>query len=211
MSAFGFLVAPPAVELLRAYVTLLDATDIRRVNQLFREMEADGRALLATAGVGGDTITVQREVAVRYAGQSYELLVPVPGGALDAARLGEVGRRFVRQYARRYRQVNREIGLEAVNWRVVVAGPRPRVKLETRVNGDIRRARKGARDIYLPERGGFVRCPVYDRYALAAGARLRGPAIVEERESTAVIGPGGVVRVDAYNNLHVTVPQAAAG
>ncbi len=56
---------------------------------------------------------------------------------------------------------------------------------------------KGTRRAYFAERGGFVETPVYDRYALTPGMTLKGPAIVEERESTAVIGPGGRARVDA--------------
>ena len=56
---------------------------------------------------------------------------------------------------------------------------------------------KGARRAYFAESGDFVETAVYDRYALTAGMTLTGPAIVEERESTAVIGPGGRARVDA--------------
>jgi N-methylhydantoinase A/oxoprolinase/acetone carboxylase beta subunit len=46
-----------------------------------------------------------------------------------------------------------------------------------------------------------VQTPVYDRYALAPGARLTGPAIVEERESTTVVGPGAMLTVDAHRTL----------
>ena len=212
MSALGFLVAPPAMELLRAYIVPLAAADLDVVNRLYREMEAEGRALLKTAGVPAAETTVRREAAVRYAGQSYDLLVPVPGGTLGRTDLARVHARFVRQYRARYHRLNPNVPSEAVNWRVVVAGPRPRIRLRHPRDGrDAKRARKGAREVYLPEAGGFVRCPVYDRYGLENGARLAGPAIVEERESTAVIGPGGVVEVDAYNNLRVTVPAAEAG
>ena len=47
--------------------------------------------------------------------------------------------------------------------------------------------------------------PVYDRYKLGPGAKLSGPVIVEERESTAVIGPGGSVAVDDQLNVIVAV------
>jgi N-methylhydantoinase A len=46
-----------------------------------------------------------------------------------------------------------------------------------------------------------VDTPVYDRYALAAGARVEGPAIVEERESTTVLPPGAAATVDEYASL----------
>jgi N-methylhydantoinase A len=50
-----------------------------------------------------------------------------------------------------------------------------------------------------------VDCPVYDRYRLFEGARIQGPAVVEERESTAVVGPRAHAVVDPYLNLLMTV------
>jgi len=66
---------------------------------------------------------------------------------------------------------------------------------------------KATRKAYFPEAAGYVDTPVYDRDGLGAGARLSGPAIVEERESTTVIGPGAVVTVDAHRSL-VATPAA---
>ena len=65
---------------------------------------------------------------------------------------------------------------------------------------------KGRRGAYFAEAGGFVDTPVYDRYALEAGVRIDGPAIVEERESTTIVPPGDSLEVDAHLNLiiHVT-------
>jgi N-methylhydantoinase A len=60
--------------------------------------------------------------------------------------------------------------------------------------------------VWLPERGDFAEAPVYDRYALARGAEFAGPAIVEERESTLVIGDAPSIRVDDFLNLVVTMP-----
>ena len=54
---------------------------------------------------------------------------------------------------------------------------------------------------YFPEAGGYVETPVYDRYGLSAGARFHGPAIVEERESTTVVGPRARIIVDPRLSL----------
>ncbi|HYY73456.1 MAG TPA: hypothetical protein VE662_01435 [Solirubrobacterales bacterium] len=67
--------------------------------------------------------------------------------------------------------------------------------------------RKGARQAYFAEAGGFVRTPVYDRYALGPGAEFTGPVIVEERESTAVVGPGARCRVDDGLAMIVEMPS----
>ena len=72
--------------------------------------------------------------------------------------------------------------------------------------GDGSAVRKGTRAAWFAEASGFVDTPVYDRYTLAPGTELGGPVIVEERESTAVIGPGARCRVDAARSLLVEMP-----
>ena len=51
--------------------------------------------------------------------------------------------------------------------------------------------------------------PVYDRYALGAGAALEGPVIIEERESTVVVTAAAKIRVDDHSNVLVEMPPAA--
>jgi N-methylhydantoinase A len=94
-----------------------------------------------------------------------------------------------------------EVSVEALTWRLYATGPVPNVNLH--FAGQPLQPRdplKGARDVYFLD-SGFVSCPVYDRYALQAGARICGPAVVEERESTTVVGPDAQVAVDKYLNL----------
>jgi N-methylhydantoinase A len=67
-------------------------------------------------------------------------------------------------------------------------------------------ALKTTRRAWFAEAAGWVDTPVYDRYALTPGAVFEGPAIVEERESTAVIGPGARCRVDDGLTIEVTMP-----
>ncbi len=64
---------------------------------------------------------------------------------------------------------------------------------------------KRRRRAYFPEMNGFSDVPVYDRYRLPPGATLRGPAIVEEREATTVVGPGDALEVDRHHNLVIAV------
>ena len=53
-------------------------------------------------------------------------------------------------------------------------------------------------------------CPVYDRYRLAPGCRIAGPALIEEREATCVVGPGAAITVDGRHNL-VAEPAVGEG
>ena len=95
--------------------------------------------------------------------------------------------------------------LEAITWRVVSSGPRPELRLLVQdcAVTDPSQARKGTRRAYFPELGGLAEVPVYDRYRLGAGAAFAGPAIVEERESTLIVGPNAGCHVDTQRNLVV--------
>ena len=204
MSAFGFLVAPAAFEMVRADLSALESADTARINAFLREMEAEGKALVSTCGVPMKRLTTAIEVNLRFSGQSFELPVPVKG-PLRKGGLAKIRQRFFDLYQARYHRVSRDVPVEIVSWRVVVKGPRPKASLRFSKAPD-RTALKGHRKVFMPEAGGFIACPVYDRYALGAGARLRGPAVIEEEESTAVVGPRAAIRVDASGNLWVRRP-----
>jgi len=107
-----------------------------------------------------------------------------------------------------YKRLNPDVDVEALNWRVVVSGPRPTITLapSNQLQAPLDAARKGERDAYFPETSGYLSCPVYDRYRLAPGMALRGPAIIEERESTVVVGPDARIEVDVYQNVVITLP-----
>jgi N-methylhydantoinase A/oxoprolinase/acetone carboxylase beta subunit len=155
------------------------------------------------------TVTLTRSVDARYVGQGYELTVPVPAGPLDAAALGRVRASFDEIYAARYGYANPAEAVETVTWKLTAVGGAPRVALAKAVAG-AGSGLKGRRRAWFPETGGWTDCAVYDRYALAPGARLEGPAIVEERESTSVLPPGTSAAVDEYANLLVTLDTERA-
>ncbi|MER6794681.1 hydantoinase/oxoprolinase family protein, partial [Amycolatopsis mediterranei] len=199
LSAAGFLTAPLAFDFVRSARAAVHDLAWEQADALFAEMEAEGAALLAKSGV--DDVTHHRVAEMRYAGQGYEIRVPVHDGPWPATLLDE----FTRTYRALYRRTGPEVGVEVLNWRVVSSGPKPEVTLRLTAHGTGGDARKGTRRAYFPAAGGFVDTAVFDRYLLAPGTRVDGPAIVEERESTVVVPPGahGVVRSDGA--LAVTV------
>ena len=95
-----------------------------------------------------------------------------------------------------------------MNWKVEATGPETSLREGYRLksvstgtaDGD---ARKGTRRAYVSEATGYVDCPVYDRYALRTGDEIVGPALIEERESTCVIGAGDTATVDDHANMIV--------
>lgn len=207
-SAFGFLVAPMAFDFVQTYLTTLRGIDFAHLNTIFEEMETRGRALLRQAGVPDAAITVTRSADMRYLHQGFEINVPVPNGPLSPADPPQLQTNFDQAYERLYKRLNPDVDVEALNWRVIVAGPRPTIQVQQSDDqpAPMAATRKGERPAYFPETSGYVDCVVYDRYQLAAGMVLPGPAIIEERESTIVVGPGARVEVDTYHHVVIWLP-----
>ena len=217
MSTVGFLTAPLAFDFVRSWVTELEDVDWNRAGDLFADMEAEGLKLLASSGISADEVTHRREVDMRYVGQGHEIRVPVTTGRLGSAEAASLRGRFEEIYLELYERTGPPVRAEILNWRVVSAGPRPEIRLDVEPGGSgtpkgdtpksgPAAARKGSRPAYFPELGGFAETAVYDRYSLHPRMRFDGPAIVEERESTVIIGPGASCRIDRHHNLVVDMP-----
>ena len=80
----------------------------------------------------------------------------------------------------------------------------PPVASAGRAHGELRTALRATRQVYFPELGGFVDCPIYDRELIPYGAGLEGPAILEQMDSTTVVLPGQLARNDAEGNVILT-------
>jgi N-methylhydantoinase A len=200
VSAYGLLAAPLAFDFVRTAPQRLDAADWSSINTMFAEMETEGRAILRDSGVADADIAIRRSAEMRYVGQGHEVEVEVSSGSLGASSLAPITDAFEAAYRTLYSRTPLGVAIEALNWRVVVSGPPPDLSIESSAPAATGQAGgpivKKHRPAYFAEAGGYVDTPVYDRYRLAAGTRFEGPAIIEERESTTVIGPGARVVVD---------------
>jgi N-methylhydantoinase A len=207
MSAYGLLAAPLAFDFVRTAPQRLDAADWTQINGLFDEMESEGRGILRGADVPDGDVRIRRTAEMRYAGQGHEVEVELPLGALDDGSLAVITAAFETAYRALYSRTPLGVPIEALNWRVVVSGPVPEISVSgpksgaAQTRGAASPAPKGTRKAYFPEAKGYVDTPVFDRYALTPGAVLAGPAIIEERESTTVAGPGARVTVDTRLTL----------
>lgn len=203
-AAIGLLAAEVRFDVSRTYVGRLDALEPATLNAMYAEMAAQAMEIVRDSALGG-AVSVVRSVDARYVGQGYELTVPVPGGALDEVSLASVRRSFEEIYAARYGYAQPAEPVEVVTWKLSATGGAPRVTLAKAPTASDASPLKGRRRAYFPETGGWIDCPIYDRYHLTAGLSIAGPAIVEERESTSVLPPGTIATVDEYANLIVEV------
>jgi N-methylhydantoinase A len=203
-SALGFLVTPVATDLVQTYISKINEVDWDRVNRLVEEMEKLGVEQVTAGGVSSHEIMVTRSADMRYVRQGREISVPIPNGKLSRKNVETIMQSFYSVYKDLYSRYLTDVPIETVSWRVAVSGPRPKIqlkKLEDSLQGGL--ALKKKRSVYFPEYRGFKECPVYDRYRMGLGTNLTGPAVVEERESTLVVGPGGKLRIDDYLNAIV--------
>jgi N-methylhydantoinase A len=175
----------------------LDEVDDAEVESVFGELERAGRAELEKEGVSGDRVDFLRQIDMRYVGQSYELTIPAGEGLLE---------RFHAEHDRTYGFAAPAEAVELVSLRLSSVGRIAKPPARALERGDTP-GPKERRRVYFAEANGYVDCPVYDRYALPAGARLAGPAVVEEFDSTTVVHPGFAVSVDDTGNLIIEKEQ----
>ncbi len=196
-SAFGLMLAPIAFDYVRSFVSRIAALEREVVNKLYEEMEDEGRALVREAGI--DDSEIVRTADMRYVGQGHEISVPVPLGELtegsDALQAA-----FDASYKKLYGRLCEGVPVEAIHWRVTVSGPEPEICDVVSV-GEVAsdHVSEGQRDVlFANDKYGTE---VYKRHKLGKGVVLKGPAIVEEVESTTVLPPGWVLQVDDTGNL----------
>ncbi len=200
-SALGFLAAPMSFEFVQGWFARMDAFDGAGALALVKDLEARGRTLLSGAGLGTADLTTRVACAMRYVGQGHEIEISVPFALIEAGRGEELAARFAAEYNALYGRTE-HVPVEMTSWRVAVSGPVPEVvpRRPTGI-GEGGTAKRGERPVHFADLGGFVTTPVFDRYALAPGWKVAGPAIVEERESTVVVPPRSTARIDEHLNL----------
>ena len=204
-SALGLTLAPISFDFVRTHIAPLSALPLEIPNALFDEMEAEGRRVLEQSGGAGKEITYRRSADMRYQGQGHEVGVPLPPGVWGEDERAEIRRAFHRVYEEIYHRANPDLEVEAVNWRLRASGPRPVPPAPLAAPKTSDRARKGTRPVFFREADRTVDCPVYNRYALGDDFSCEGPLIIEERESTVVVGPRGRVTVDADLNVRIEI------
>jgi len=207
-SALGLLVAPARVDRVATVNLTLDDMDWERLEATYRGLETDGRQVIAQSGLDPNAARVDRLADVRYVGQAHELVVELPAGPYVATSKPALLAAFERQYREHFARTPPEVPIEFVNLRIRLHAPVPQAELRWMTAATGTERQKAERPAYFPEAGGFVPTPVLDRYALQAGDTFRGPAIVEERESTVVVGPGAHVEVRDSGNLVVALEAA---
>jgi len=211
-SAYGLLLTDVRVDLVHTDVQREDRLDADRIAAELRDLEHRVRIRLEEEGLRTRGTQLRQFVDMRYAGQAYEIRIPLPDAAHATTAAG-VRERVVQAIETfhdshedlyGYAYAGKEL-VEVVNVGVTGLGliERPNVPEAQPGSGDSASACTGRTQVYFPQGRGRIDCPIYDRAALRAGNLVRGPAIIQQYDSTTVVEPDWEAVVDSWGTLRL--------
>ncbi|KIQ20072.1 MULTISPECIES: hydantoinase/oxoprolinase family protein [unclassified Rhodococcus (in: high G+C Gram-positive bacteria)] len=181
--------------------------DIELLRQQVERLSEQAVAQLRADGVAPENISLERSVDCRYVGQGYELRVQAPDGEIDDVWVKTTAEAFHEAHGRTYSQRFDDKPVQLINVRVTGVGAVPHVRIADIEKGTAdasaaikttARALFWKDDTAKPE---WVETPVYERSLLLAGNRFDGPAIVEQFDSTTIVGMNQHATVDAVGHI----------
>lgn len=202
-SAIGLLSSDLKHEYATTLIRQLGELDPKEAEKIYRKLEVQGSAALTREGITDAQKTFTRQIDMRYVGQSYELTVQMPDCIVSPDSLDTVVTSFHKEHERAYGHSATSEPVEVVTLRSIAVGniARPNLRTPHREESDSKEACPSLRPVYFSEIGDFVDCPIYDRYLLKSGETIEGPGIIEEMDSTTVLHPGWMAKIDSFGNL----------
>ncbi len=198
-SALGFFTAPVAFDLSRSHRVALDDANFKEIERLLNGLEQESAGILEDTAKGRDII-YERTLLMRFVGQGAETDLVIEPKPFDTFSKEDIRKLFDQEYKRLYGRTYHETPVEFVTFKVRASLPKrpfsiPKLSNET---SDIETCIKGERPAFSIIQKDYISFTVYDRSKLFANAEIPGPAIIEERESTIVIGEDANARVDEF-------------
>jgi N-methylhydantoinase A len=202
-SAVGFLVAPVAYEVVRSNYQRLDGLDTGVVNAMIGAMGDEARAIVERGAP--DSEHVETRIAfMRYIGQGHEIAVTLPLRELGAGDEAVIRAAFEAAYEALYQRLIPGVDIEILSWIVTVASAPQPLPPVTGNGAAFDAASDADRTLFDPASGAFLTAPVYRREALAPGARLSGPAVIVEDETSTVVTPLFDAMIDGRGAIVLT-------
>jgi N-methylhydantoinase A len=205
--AAGMLMSDLQHDFVRSFVTLLDNIDIQELTKTVEEMVSEGRELLTMEDIPENMRQYSLIFDCRYLKQYHEVSVPISLDELRSGDLSGLASAFHAEHNRMYGYSleDQETPIDLINLRVRALGitEKPSSSAEEFTGEDPEAARKGDREVYLPETGEVERVPIYDGHATRYGNRISGPAIVEQVNTTLFLSPSFDCHCDSRGSFVV--------
>jgi N-methylhydantoinase A len=209
-SALGMLMAEWRQDFVRTLIGELDRLQAAQVAQAFVDLRDAGAAALKRDGLSGGTFNFAADL--RYRGQEHTIAVPVTGPDDLVGATATTRQRFDAQHDRRYGHAAPDQSIEIVNLRLVVTLARVDDAISRWLSTPWeaeRTAPAERRAVVFDDPARTVEACIVWRHALAAGAEIAGPAVIEEQNSTTFVPPGDHATIDAWGNIVITLGKPA--
>jgi N-methylhydantoinase A len=202
-SAVGLLRAPVAYEIVRGRLIRLGSFDAAAANRLLAEMRAEAETIVRR-GAPAANLTEQRSAFMRYRGQGHEIAVELPVRDFTAADRSTIRELFEAAYRRLYSRAIPGVEIEILSWVVSVGAPAEGRLAAPSTEQPTEPAPRSRRPVFDPGAGEFRDVPIYWRADLAPGARIKGPAVIAEDETSTVVSPRFDARIDRFGYIELT-------
>ena len=199
-SAFGFLRAPIAYEVVRTRHVRLDMFDAKMLNELFAAMRLEAEAVVQPAAPG-EKLVEQRQAFMRYRGQGHEIAVPLPNEPFGVDATRELRRRFEATYETVFGRAIPKLEVEALTWTLSLATDRPLPAPAEAIPVLAAPAPAGHREVLDPASGAREQAAIHERHALKPGMALDGPALIVEDGTTTVVPRGFTARLNSVSQI----------
>ena len=209
LCAFGQIISDVKYNYMATSPARLDNPEAcTRINALFDEIEVKGVSHLVSDGFVKKEIAVKRSMDMRYVGQVHECTVDIETFEINAKSIGKVIDAFHKRHEELYTYSERHNAVEVVNIESTVFGriEKPKLPKYTK-RGTAKAALKGYRKAIFEASGKTTKTPIYDGEKLGVGAKVLGPAIIEEVTTTIVIEPGWAAVLDATGSYVITAKK----
>ena len=208
-SAAGLTCADAVRSFVRTVNWIIPAAPLAPLNATLDALGAQARAALVDQGFEEDDVELRFEGDVKWAGQIFEIAIPLPSGTLTDDDRAVVTGRFLEAYERLYGKGTAWEGFPAVmlNARATATGrvPKPARRAQPLESASPDAAVTTEREVLLPDGGVRKLVPIYRGGKLRPGMALAGPAVVEDVDTTVWVPPGAGLRLDEYRNYRLSV------
>ena len=204
-NAVGCTVADVRHDYVNTINSPLLQVDMKEIKTIFRNQEKRGRETIEFEGIAIEKIIVQHDVDMQFQGQTHILTVPVDTPDVTREELHNI---FAKAYWKRFAVELEEIRPVVVNLHTAVIGKRKSIDLLGLIDDKARKkninaAKVGMRSVWFE--GGRAETPIYQREALPLNAKLKGPAILEQSDTTLVVEPKDSLAIDGFGNIIMSV------
>ncbi|TBR27077.1 MAG: hydantoinase/oxoprolinase family protein, partial [Reyranella sp.] len=199
-SAFGFLRASIAYEVVRTRHVRLDMFDAKMLNELFAAMRAEAEAVVRPAAPG-ETLVESRQAFMRYRGQGHEIAVPLPNQPFSADAAGDLRRRFEATYEQVFGRAIPKLEVEALTWTLSIGTDRPLPSPAKPVTKRAAPTPTSHRDVFDPASGLLERAALHERRLLESGMAFDGPALIVEDGTTTVVPNGFIAHINEVGQI----------